>query len=290
MADEVVERALSELAGGRSASALAILKSGHGSPGGELRRQLAEHLATRHHGRVYEEPAAFQAFLDGGGNLRLYEATVARLAAAYRELPARRVLDVGTGDGRAVLAAAASLGDDAPELDLVEPSASLLAQAAAAARSAGLAARTHLGTVQDLLARGTPEQPWDLVEATFALHAIRPPERTAVLAALHDLADAVLIAEFDVPAFDDRGPAHLSYLASRYELGLAEYEGTLVAQGFLMPVLVGQLDPSRPRLTWEQPAAAWMAQLRAAGWDPMAVEPLADYWWAPAIVVTARAR
>jgi len=147
--------------------------------------------------------------------------------------------------------------------------------------------------VQDLLADAdtvaAPERHGDLAEATFALHAIPPRERTGVLAALRGLADAVLIVEFDVPPFDDRGPAHLAYLATRYELGLAEYEGSLVAQGFLMPVLAGQVDPDRPRLTWEQRAAGWTAQLHDAGWDKVAVEPLADYWWAPAIVITARA-
>ena len=65
----------------------------------------------------------------------------------------------------------------------------------------------------------------------------------------------MLLAEFDVPVAGDGGPAHLAYLAERYERGLAEYEGSAVAQGFLMPVLVGQVvrvaratrGSSRPR-------------------------------------------
>jgi hypothetical protein len=53
-----------------------------------------------------------------------------------------------------------------------------------------------------------------------------------------------------------------------------------------MPVLVGQVEPGRPRLTWEAPAAWWAQALRDAGFPAVEVEPLADYWWAPAVLVT----
>ena len=59
-----------------------------------------------------------------------------------------------------------------------------------------------------------------------------------------------------------------------------------MADGFLLPVLLGQLDAERPRQTWEQPAARWCDQLRAAGWDDPVVEPVAPYWWAPAVAIS----
>jgi hypothetical protein len=62
-----------------------------------------------------------------------------------------------------------------------------------------------------------------------------------------------------------------------------------VVAGFLMPVLVGQLEPGRPRLTWEAPAARWAHDLRDAGFEDVTAEPLADYWWAPAVLLTGTA-
>ncbi len=305
--DDSVVGALGLVARGRVGDALAGLRAAPGT-GGRLRRELAEHLAARHDGQVYEDPAAFQAFVDGGGNVELYRAAVARLAGLYGRHRVRTVLDVGCGDGRVVVPAAVAagpapsggpvaagsagpvteVGERAPELDLVEPSEALLADATAAARAAGLTVRAHHGTVQDLLGSGARRR-WDLVESTFALHAIEPSERTEVLAALRGVADTIAIVEFDVPAFEDGSPAHLAHLADRYEHGVAEYDGSLVAQGFLMPVLVGQVSAGRTRHTWEQPASAWSAQLTDAGWRDVGAAPLADYWWAPAILITATA-
>jgi len=285
-ADDVVVRALGLLASGRGAEALRVLTA-VGGVRGRLRGELAEYLELRRDGRVYDEPAAFQAFVGGGGNVALYRAAVARMAATYREWTVRTVLDVGCGDGRAVVPAAAQLGDGAPEVDLVEPSAALLADAEAAARLVGVRVRAHHGTVESLLA-GVSGRMWDLAESTFALHAIEPAERTGVLAELRRVTEALLVVEFDVPAMDHGCPEHLAFLAERYARGLDEYPDSLVAQGFLMPVLVGQLEPGQPRHTWEQPAAAWAAQLRTAGWHDVTVTPLADYWWSPAVLLTAR--
>jgi hypothetical protein len=54
-----------------------------------------------------------------------------------------------------------------------------------------------------------------------------------------------------------------------------------------MPVLAGQFDPARPRHTWEQPIAAWVADLEAAGFTDVRRRPVAGYWWAPAELVEA---
>ena len=90
-----------------------------------------------------------------------------------------------------------------------------------------------------------------------------------------------------VALLDEGSDAHLAHLAERYALGIAEYpDHPEVVAGFLMPVLVGQVEPDRPRLTWEAPAAWWAKALRDAGFAGVAVEPLVDYWWAPAVLVT----
>lgn len=282
-ADPAVVRALARLAADDPDGASRSLV---GSPG-RLAGELAEHLAARHDGQVYEDPVGFQAFIDGGGNVALYRALAARLAAHYREVGADSVLDLGCGDGRALLAAAAQSAPPAPAFALVEPSPALLATAVAAARKAGLTVTAHPGTAQDFLDHRPPRR-WPLAEATFSLHAIPPAERTRVLIGLRAVADAIMVVEFDVPSFDDGSLSHLTYLAQRYERGVAEYDGGPASQGFLMPVLVGQVQPGRVRNTWEQPATAWADQLDAAGWTDTVVEPLADYWWAPAVAITAR--
>jgi hypothetical protein len=62
----------------------------------------------------------------------------------------------------------------------------------------------------------------------------------------------------------------------------------LVIQGFLMPVLTGQFDPARPRMTWEQPIERWIDDLGDAGFDRVTSEPVHDYWWARASLIHAR--
>ena len=80
----------------------------------------------------------------------------------------------------------------------------------------------------------------------------------------------------------------LARLAERYALGIAEYpDHPEVVARFLMPVLVGQVEPGRPRLTWEAPASWWAEALRDAGFADVAERPLLAYWWAPAVLITA---
>lgn len=119
-ADEPAARALALVAKGEPAAARQLLAAAGPDPaGGLLRGVLLRYLLAASDGRVYEDPAAFQAFIGGGGNVALYRATSAALAAAYAARNVTTVLDIGSGDGRAVIAAAQSLGARAPEIDLV---------------------------------------------------------------------------------------------------------------------------------------------------------------------------
>jgi hypothetical protein len=98
------------------------------------------------------------------------------------------------------------------------------------------------------------------------------------------------VVEFDVPEAAAGSPEHLEFLVRTYEQGLAEYgeQRELVAQGFLMPVLTGQLRPGAVRATFEQPADAWAEQVRKAGYTDVVVTVLYDYWSSPAFLLTAR--
>jgi SAM-dependent methyltransferase len=274
--------ALGALRAGDVAGARAALAASVGRP--LLNAALGTYLADTGDGRVYHQPAAFRAFVDGGGNLGLYEAVAAALAARYRS--ASSLVDIGCGDGRVLLAALGAAGTS-PSVTLVEPSGALLAEARAALSAHRITAHgTDATTFTASLATR-----YDLAESTFALHALPHEERTTMLTALRGHVGRLVLAEFDVPGHPVDSDAHLTFLADSYEQGLAEYDADrdLVAQGFLMPVLAGQLAPGARRSTWEQPATAWAAQLTACGYRNVTVEPLCDYWSSPAFLLTADA-
>ncbi|GAA3462649.1 class I SAM-dependent methyltransferase [Saccharothrix longispora] len=271
-----IREALDALAAGDLARAREAVRE----PASPLAAALATHLDGAAGGSVYDRPAAFEAFVRGGGNVALYEAVVDALGALYERVRPVTLLDVGCGDGRALRPAL-----DRPHaptgVTVVEPSRALLD----ALRLPG--ATAFPGRVQDFLA--TTATGYDVVQSTFALHAVPHGERDGVLADLVARAGVLALVEFDVPDVPHAGPGHRAFLAETYERGLAEYgeDRDLVAQGFLMPVLTGQLVPGAVRSTWEQPAARWAEQVARAGFGDVVVTPLHDYWSSPAFLLTA---
>jgi SAM-dependent methyltransferase len=282
--------ALRALTAGDTEPARAALATGVRRP--LLNAALATYLAATGDGRVYDRPAAFTAFIRGGGNVALYDAVSGALAARYWRHGVTSLVDLGCGDGRALAPALAAAGT-APAVTLVEPSRALLDAALAALAGAGGGTVTAHATDAATFTRGLAGRSagFDLAESTFALHALPHEERSAVLTALRGHVSHLVLAEFDVPGHPAGGDAHLAFLADTYEQGLAEYDADrdLVAQGFLMPVLTGQLAPGARRSTWEQPAAAWAEQVAACGYRDVVVEPLCDYWSSPAFLLTADA-
>ena len=289
MAAEVIDALLALAAGDPAAAAAAARAGADADPGARLPRLLADNLGGAGRTGVYEEPRAFAEFISGGGNVALYASTTGELRAWHDRRETAALADIGCGDGRVT---AGVIPPSCSRIDLIEPSAALLDAAAERLTAARVHAEVavHETTLSGWLA-GLPDGVTrDAAQSTFALHAVEPAERARALAGLRDHVAALAVAEFDVPAFADRGPEHAAYAAHRYERGLAEYpDASDVGPGFLVPVLVGQFDPSRPRLTWEQPLDAWRADLAAAGWTVESTTLLQDYWWASAHLVVARA-
>lgn len=243
-----------------------------------LNAALRTHLTAKSDGQVYDQPAAFTAFIRGGGNIGLYAATSRALATRYEGVTS--LLDIGCGDGRALIPA---LRNANPAVTLVEPSRALLG----AATTTLTDATAHNTDARSFTSRLTDS--YDLTQSTFAMHALPPDERSAVLRGLRGHTRKLVLAEFDVPDHPVGSEEHLTFLADTYEQGLAEYgeDRDLVAQGFLMPVLTGQLAPGAHRSTWEQPATAWARQVTDCGYRNVIIEPLYDYWSSPAFLLTA---
>ena len=253
-----------------------------GRAGSSLAGELHTYLAGDGSGSVYDQPGAFTAFIRGGGNVGLYRALSAALAARYDEAKPESLLDLGCGDGLAVVPALEQANHVPSRIDLVEPSAALLEGVHERVPSA----QCWQSTAQEFLARD--DLGWDFVQSTFAMQSIEPDQRAEVLRTLQLRTGTLVLAEFDVPEYVEGSPEHLRSLVERYEQGVAEYgeDASLVAQGFLLPVLLGIVD-GHERTNWEHPAAGWVAQLETAGFTEVGVEPLADYWWSPAVLITA---
>lgn len=287
-ADPVALQVLTALAAGdwaaAASSAAACVGADDATP---LVRALDEFLQVQQATGVYDEPRAFEAFIDNGTNPELYRLTIEAIAAVHATDRPTAVLDIGCGDGRVV---SAVLAHGTRRVDLVEPSRALLAEASTAVARPGVDVVAHAIGAGDLPRHVGAAQRWPVVESTYALHTTTPHERPELFAWLAERAERLLVVEFDVPPFADRSPEHVAYLAERYEAGVAEYrDHPEVVRGFLLPVLVGQLDPARHRYTFEQPIAAWTQQLHEAGFTTETT-PIFDYWWAPATLIDARPR
>jgi hypothetical protein len=272
-----------------AAAAAAAARAAAADPASRLAREAAAYLErVRGEGKanVYVSGEAFGTFIREGGNVPLYQAVSAALRDVYAEHTDASLLDVGVGDGLALLPA---ITPNIHRVDLVEPSAALLVGVSEALETRGIPYHAFNGTIQ-AFAR-SHSGPWDIAQATFSLHSLTPADRRAALAWLREHAGRLLVAEFDVPALGEGlEPARVAHFAERYEVGLAEYAGPedQVAQGFLMPVFFGYFDRGADRVTYEQPIAAWEDDLRAAGFTSVARRHLYDYWWAAAYLLDAR--
>jgi len=239
---------------------------------------------------AYDQPAAFEAFIRGGDNVPLYEATSTALARLYDTLPVTSLLDIGCGDGMALIPALQRARHAPTQLDLVEPSPALLGHASEALRTIPLALDHLLAWpigAQDFAASLRPEQQWDLAQSTFALQSLPSAERKDTLRRLRPHVRQLAVVEFDVPVLEARSAEYFDSLAQRYERALAGYgeDAPLVAGGFLAPMLLGQLRQASRPSNWEQPIQAWLEELREAGYATVRTEALYDYSWSPAVLM-----
>jgi hypothetical protein len=245
-----------------------------------------KHVCERGKQAVYVDPAAFSLFIRAGSNQRLYRAASEALSAVYAERERTTLLDIGVGDGMALLPA---LGPSVAHVIAVEPSRAMLEQTANALHERGVACEAVCSTIQEYMAH-TLALHCDVAQATFSLQSLPRTERARVWAWLRQAAGRVLLVEFDVPDTSRPFAARwVGHVLERYRLGLAEHRSEpLVVQGFLMPVMFGYFDPTAMRTNFEQPRADWEQELAAGGFREVRAKLLDEYWWAPAYLLDAR--
>lgn len=252
--------------------------------GSLMGRALYDALAVGSSRNAYDEPRAFETFIRGGGNIPLYEAVSAELARHYEASHPDSLLDIGAGDGMALVPAVTASKSAPHRIDVVDPNEGLLARLRASLPSA----RAHQQTLEAFVAGLGKGERWDLAQATFALQSIEPKARGHALAILAGHVDRLLIIEFDVPRHVPGSPDHYESLARRYEHAASQYgaDAERVAGGFLAPMLLGQLRSIVPS-NYEQPAEAWAAELDAAGYRVTSQSDVHDYSWSMAFGMTA---
>jgi hypothetical protein len=251
--------------------------------------QAARYLASlseRDKPNVYTLSDGFSAFIRGGGNLPLYAATSAALQQVYHDYATLNLLDIGAGDGLALLPA---LVPAVQRLDVVEPAASLLDPLRQQLAAQPLESNLWNCTIEEF--SRTSDGQWDVAQATYSLQSLPPAQLGPVLTWLRQHTQRLLIVEFDVPDLGTMyAPERVTHMLERYAQGLAEYSLTrdLVAQGFLMPVLFGYFDPTAARTNYERPISQWRDQVQAAGFSRIQIRQLYPYWWTGAYLIDAR--
>jgi hypothetical protein len=234
---------------------------------------------------AYDQAKAFEAFIRSGGNVALYNAVSSFLARSYdRHVPVS-LLDIGVGDGLALIPALAQTRNAPNVIDVVEPNAELLRSL-----SKRLALRTAHALGFEVFAEDLADHHrWDMAQSTFALQSMSPDVRKRALRRLATHVGVLVVVEFDLPVHVARSEGLYRSLARRYEQAAQECgrDAALVAAGFLGPMLLGQLSATTPS-NWEQTAGAWVDELASCGFTDIAVEHIHDYSWAPAVGITAR--
>ena len=285
-------QAFAAIADERPQAALPFLEQAR-ARGSRMAVALHDRLAVGGPADAYEGPEAFRAFIRGGDNLPLYRAVSQAMTERYGSPPVQRLLDIGAGDGMALLPALWVAVHKPARVDVIEPQADLRAALAPGFQAAAPASELvlHATTLQAFVRSLSPADHWDLAQSSFALQSLPPDERIEALRALRPHVDTLALVEFDVPALSHGSDAYFHSVAQRYERCLAQYgdDADLIARGFLAPMLAGQLRRDVAPSNWEQPIAGWQHELEQAGYRLREVRHLYDYSWSPAWWVEASA-
>jgi len=249
-----------------------------------MARALLHAMTSGSKANAYDAPRAFEVFIRGGGNVALYRAVSTVLAETYDRYRPVDMIDIGAGDGMALLPAIEAATYPPQKVDVVEPNSEMLARLCEAFPLNAGYNQTFEVFAENLRSKNR----WQLAQSTFALQSIPPDARVKALRKLASHVERLVVIEFDIPELAPGSDALYESLATRYDLAANEQgdDADLVASGFLAPMLLGQLRAVTPS-NWEQPATARVRELMTSGFREVEVEHVHDYSWAPAVCITA---
>lgn len=233
---------------------------------------------------VYVTPDGFTSFIRGGGNLPLYEKLSQKLKQIYQELSKLSLLDIGAGDGRALIPA---ITENIYQLDFVEPSQAMHDDFCAVLKQKATQFNSFNSSVQDYIKKHKGD--WDIIQSTFCIQSLEQEDRTELFKWIRQNGKRLVIAEFNVPDFEEiYSPEKFTYVITHYLNGLKEYPDDLAAiQGFLIPVMFGYFDRTKARTNYEQPIDKWCDEIKAAGFKKINKQVIYPYWWADAYLIDA---
>jgi len=239
---------------------------------------------------AYIDDKGFEAFINNGSNILLYNETVSALREVYLQYRQMfSLFDVGAGDGRALLPA---LTRNIKHLGFLEPAKGMYDRLYSKLESINsFHFESHCDTFQNFIKKNKASNSnWDVVQATYSFQSLSLSERLDSFKWLNKHSGRVIITEFDVPKFESMfHPDRYKYIIKRYRKGLREYSvyRNIVAQGFLMPVMFGYFDKSLNRVNYEQPISDWVGDLNQSGFKKVKTKLLYNYWWASAYMIDA---
>ena len=264
----------------------AVLAAQSADPFHQLIATYLQRVSAQGADDIYATPAGFTAFIRGGGNVPLYANLSHALRSIYEQHDTVRLLDIGVGDGLALLPALTDR-DRIQQIDLVEPAADMLATTAAALQESQIAHTVTNESAETFITHADSQ--YDIAQATFCLHNLAADTRRNVFEWLRRHCQTFLLAEFDVQFVGDVGSAeHVDYLAERYRNGIAEYDADSPAvQQFLLPILFRNFDAGAGVQMHETTIDQWRSELTAAGFTAVQSKLLYRYWWADACLLIA---
>ena len=252
----------------------------------ELDKYLAQKKSS---GRdaIYVTPNGFNRFIRGGGNIELYENLIQLLRRLNAQNNGLKLLDIGAGDGRALLP---SLTANVDSVDIIEPSKQMLSGLCAALDERQINYRSFNDPLQEFVRE--ERERWDIIQATYSIHTIPIEERKTMLEWICRHGKTFVFTEFDIPEFASPcKPDSFRYYFEKYETGISEYEEgeerDVVAQEFLIPVLLGNLHKDDNRVTFEQTMDYWKSDLKSVGFQNIELTLISSYWWADSYFVKA---
>ena len=158
-----------------------------------------KNLSKSGKGNVYINDRGFNAFINGGSNIALYEKTSSALRKVYTEYNEFSLFDIGVGDGKAILPA---ITENIRHIDLLEPSEAMLKRLCSKLDKNYKKQPYHAtcSTFQNFAKNNTGD--WDIIQGTYSMHSFSYEERINVLKWIRKHCKRVIITEFYVPDFD----------------------------------------------------------------------------------------